>query len=121
VVELTRRAELHALLGALPTREPPISAWQRDESTRDGYLPETWDLDLNGLETVPALLARPRGAAGRRPAVVFNHSHGGNYTVGKTAAGRPWSSSSGTSEAPIRPVLRPKTLQLCCSGSAAIA
>src|SRR5690606_17647462 len=44
----------------------------------------TWDLDLNGLETAPAYLARPREDAGRRPAVVFNHSHGGGYTIGRT-------------------------------------
>lgn len=44
---------------------------------------ETWDLDLNGIETVPAYLARPRAATGRLPAVVFNHSHGGGYTIGK--------------------------------------
>ena len=44
---------------------------------------ETWDLDLNGIETVPAYLARPKGASGRRPAVLFNHSHGGGYKIGK--------------------------------------
>jgi hypothetical protein len=38
---------------------------------------------LNGLETVPAFLARPRAAKGRLPAVVYNHSHGGGYAIGK--------------------------------------
>ena len=32
---------------------------------------------------MPAYLARPRGATGRLPAVLFNHSHGGGYTIGK--------------------------------------
>jgi dienelactone hydrolase len=44
---------------------------------------ERWELDLNGTEIVPAYVARPRQAA-RRPAVLFNHSHGGGYTIGKT-------------------------------------
>ena len=58
-------------------------ATKRREEERDGYLLETWDLDLNGIEPVPAYLARPTGASGRRPAVIFNHSHGGGYTIGK--------------------------------------
>ncbi len=78
-----RRRELYALLGDLPDRRRPIGGSKRSEATRDGMLVETWDLDLNGLETVPAYLARPASASGRTPAVVFNHSHGGGYTIGK--------------------------------------
>ena len=79
-----RRAELYGLLGALPDRRRPIRGTKREETERDGYVLETWDLDLNGLENVPAYLARPRTVAGRAPAVLFNHSHGGGYTIGKT-------------------------------------
>lgn len=79
-----RRAELYALLGDLPARDRPVSGRQRSETERDGYVLETWDLDLNGAETVPAYVARPREATGRRPAVVFNHSHGGGYDIGRT-------------------------------------
>jgi len=79
-----RRAGLYELLGDLPDRTRPVHGRQRAEVVRDGYVLETWDLDLNGLETVPAYVARPRSARGRRPAVVFNHSHGGNYAIGKT-------------------------------------
>ena len=78
-----RRRELHALMGDLPPRDRPIGGKKRREEEREGYLLETWDLDLNGIETVPAYLARPKGAAGRRPAVLFNHSHGGGYKIGK--------------------------------------
>jgi acetyl esterase/lipase len=78
-----RRRELYSLMGDLPDRQRPIAGRQRSEVTRDGFVLETWDLDLNGIETVPAYVARPSGAAGRRPAVVFNHSHGGGYTIGK--------------------------------------
>src|SRR3982751_6889485 len=80
----SRRAELYGLLGDLPARQRPISGRQRSETTRDGFVLETWDLDLNGFENVPAYYARPAGATGRIPAIVFNHSHGGGYTIGKT-------------------------------------
>ncbi len=78
-----RRAELWSLLGDLPDRRRPIAAVKRGEQERDGYLLESWVLDLNGLEPVPALLARPKGAIGRAPAILFNHSHGGDYRIGK--------------------------------------
>jgi acetyl esterase/lipase len=85
-----RRRELYSLLGKLPARDRPIRATKREEREQDGYVLETWDLDLNGIENVPAYLARPRAASGRLPAVVFNHSHGGGYKIGKTefVAGR---------------------------------
>jgi acetyl esterase/lipase len=79
----TRRRELYALMGDLPARSRPIGGKKRSEEERDGYLLETWDLDLNGIENVPAYLARPKSARGRLPAVLFNHSHGGGYKIGK--------------------------------------
>ncbi len=87
-----RRRELYALLGDLPDRRRAIGGKKRGEEERDGYVLETWDLDLNGIETVPAYLARPRGLTGRAPAVVFDHSHGGGYTIGKKefTEGRPY-------------------------------
>ena len=78
-----RRRELYGLLGDLPDRHRPIRATKRGEASRDGYVLETWELDLNGIEPVPAYLARPEKVAGRVPAVLFNHSHGGGYKIGK--------------------------------------
>jgi dienelactone hydrolase len=78
-----RRRELYSLLGDLPDRNRRISAKKRGESDRDGYVLEIWELDLNGIEPVPAYLARPSNAKGRLPAVLFNHSHGGGYKIGK--------------------------------------
>jgi len=78
-----RRRELYGLMGDLPARTRPIGGKKRGEAERDGYMLETWDLDLNGIETVPAYLARPLRATGRLPAVLFNHSHGGGYKIGK--------------------------------------
>lgn len=79
-----RRAALYALLGDLPDRRRPVIGQKTSETERDGYVLERWTLDLNGVEPVPAYVARPRGATGRLPAVVFNHSHGGGYKIGKT-------------------------------------
>jgi len=78
-----RRRELYALLGDLPERSRAIAGQKREEQERDGYVLETWELDLNGIEPVPAYLARPRASSGRLPAVLFNHSHGGGYKIGK--------------------------------------
>ena len=79
-----RRSELYGLLGKLPDRHRPIRKDKIGEEERDGYMLETWELDLNGIEPVPAYrgaaaTARPGGA----PAVLFNHSHGGGYKIGK--------------------------------------
>lgn len=87
-----RRSELYSLLGDLPDRRRPVSGRKRLETVRDGYVLETWDLDLNGIEAVPAYVARPRTLNGRAPGIVFNHSHGGGYSIGKTefVDGRPY-------------------------------
>ena len=78
-----RRLVLYSLLGDLPDRERPIQARVRSQEERDGFVLETLELDLNGIEAVPAFLARPRQSKGRLPAVVYNHSHGGGYAIGK--------------------------------------
>jgi hypothetical protein len=80
---MARRRELYGLLGDLPDRKRPLVATKRQEEERDGYILERWDLDLNGIERVPAYFARPRSLTGRVPAVLFNHSHGGGYKIGK--------------------------------------
>jgi len=78
-----RRAELYRLLGDLPDRERPTSVRKISEEEREKYVLEKLELDLNGFEPVPALLARPKQLKGRVPAVLFNHSHGGGYDIGK--------------------------------------
>jgi dienelactone hydrolase len=78
-----RRAELYGLLGRLPDRHRNVGSEKKGEVERDGYILETWVLDLNGLEPVPAYVARPKAFSGRAPGIVFNHSHGGGYAIGK--------------------------------------
>jgi pimeloyl-ACP methyl ester carboxylesterase len=78
-----RRRELYGLLGDLPERRRRIGCRTVSTAERDGYVLESLRLDLNGIEEVPAYFARPAGASGRRPTVLFNHSHGGAYERGK--------------------------------------
>jgi hypothetical protein len=84
----TRREELYRLLGRLPPRDRPVSAQLLATEDRGSYTLEKLLLDLNGEEPVPALFARPSGSGKRgterRPTVLFNHSHGGGYQIGKT-------------------------------------
>ena len=77
------RAELYGLLGKLPSRERPVAHTKIREEEREGYILVSLTLDLNGMEPVPAYLARPKNLSSPAPAVLFNHSHGGNYAIGK--------------------------------------
>lgn len=77
------RTRLYNLLGDLPPRQRPIHGQVLLQSTQKGYTLETLLLDLNGLEPVPAYFVKPVGAEGALPTILFNHSHGGDYTIGK--------------------------------------
>jgi hypothetical protein len=78
-----RRQELYALLGKLPPRDRKVNAQLVSTEDRGGYVLEKLVLDLNGEEPAPAYFAKPKGATGRLPTVLFNHSHGGGYQIGK--------------------------------------
>jgi hypothetical protein len=79
-----RRQELYGLLGRLPARDRPVSATLVSSEDRGSYALEKLVLDLNGQQPAPAYFASPKGASGKLPTVLFNHSHGGGYTIGKT-------------------------------------
>jgi len=79
-----RREELFGLMGRLPPRDRPVSAQLVSTEDRGTYTLEKLVLDLNGEDPAPAYFARPKGTTGRLPTVLFNHSHGGGYTIGKT-------------------------------------
>ena len=82
--ETKRRQELYGLLGKLPPRDREVSAQLTSTEDRGAYTLEKLVLDLNGEEPAPAWFARPKGASGKIPTVLFNHSHGGGYQIGKT-------------------------------------
>ncbi|HSI74491.1 MAG TPA: acetylxylan esterase [Lunatimonas sp.] len=78
-----QRKELYALLGRLPDRDRPISVEVISSEEVDGVVIEKLLFDINGKELVPAYFSKPKGATGKLPVVLFNHSHFGQYEVGK--------------------------------------
>jgi hypothetical protein len=82
-MEGSRRGNLYDLLGKLPPRNRKVSGKLISTEDRGTYTLEKLELDLNGEEAAPAYFATPKGVAGKRPTVLFNHSHGGGYTIGK--------------------------------------
>ena len=81
-----RQAErdlLFSLLGDIPPRDRPISVEKISETRHDGYLLETLVFDLNGFEPVPAYFAKPIDGSSPRPCLLYNHAHGGDYSLGK--------------------------------------
>src|SRR5262249_52679425 len=77
-----RRTELWDLLGDLPERKQP-KAKLLDRTKYDGFTLERLELDLNGLETVPAILLVPDRLQKPAPALLYIHAHGGTYELGK--------------------------------------
>ena len=78
-----RRNELYGLLGDLPPRHGPLSARLLDRSERDGYILEKLVLELNGSQPVPAYFVKPINSSGRLPCLLYNHTHAGDYQLGK--------------------------------------
>lgn len=78
-----RRQQLYDLLGKLPPRDRKVGAQLVSTEERNSYILDKLLLDLNGEQQAPAYFARPKGKSGRLPTVLFNHSHGGGYQIGK--------------------------------------
>ena len=80
-----RRELLLSLLGPLPAREGPVKANLIERQAREGYVLERLVLELNDMERVPAMFVSPADAPADKPlpTVLYNHSHGGRYEVGK--------------------------------------
>lgn len=78
-----RRNELYSLLGNLPSRSLPIISKKLEEIAYPEFILEKWVFDWNAEEQVEGYFVRPSGQNGPFPTIVFNHSHGGNYQLGK--------------------------------------
>jgi len=77
------REKLYSLLGDLPTAPPPITAILIAEDEYEDFILENLVLELNGTESVPAYFTRPKNASAPYPVILFSHSHGGYYHMGK--------------------------------------
>jgi hypothetical protein len=78
-----RRWELWNLLGDLPWQHEPGPPKLIATEKREGYTLERLELDLNGVEPVPALLLVPDRRQTPAPGLLFIHWHGGMYDLGK--------------------------------------
>lgn len=79
----TNREKLYHLLGDLPPRNAELAAETIDSWTERDMVIEKLLLHLNGIEPVPAYFIKPEQALEPLPLVLYNHSHGGFYEVGK--------------------------------------
>ncbi|MDR2234247.1 MAG: twin-arginine translocation signal domain-containing protein [Tannerella sp.] len=78
-----RRSQLYNLLCDLPPRDRKISAEVVSIERKNDYILEKLSLDLNGQQLVPAWFAKPVNAIAPMPVILFSHSHGGYYKLGK--------------------------------------
>lgn len=84
----TRRKELYHLLGRLPDRDSPVRCQILSRQDCGSYILEDLLLTIEtkadepGCEPIPGYFLRPKGD-GPFPAVLYNHSHGGIYEVGR--------------------------------------
>lgn len=78
-----RRQELWGLLGDLPWGHRPAPPRLLRTERGNGYVLEHLELDLNGLEPVPALLLIPDRRPPRAPGLLYLHAHGDTYDLGK--------------------------------------
>lgn len=78
-----QRKLLYSLMGDLPDRNRKISAKAVSSEDRGGFVLEKLILDLNGIEPAPAYFLKPKNLTGRAPAILYHHSHGGGYKIGK--------------------------------------
>lgn len=80
-----QRQRLWSLLGRLPNGSKAVSSRViLQQHHPAGYEIQRLELDLNAIEPVPAYFIKPADRSGDRlPAVLYHHSHGGDYTIGK--------------------------------------
>ncbi len=77
------RQKLYDLLGSLPSRQASLTWSVDDTRTENGVEISHITLLCNGREPVPCWFTKPAAAKGKLPAMLFAHSHGGDYTIGK--------------------------------------
>ena len=77
------RAQVWELLGKLPPREHPPRVETVSREDRGDYWLEKFRFDNGAGATVPGYVLLPKGAAGKAPAILYCHWHGGEYEIGK--------------------------------------
>jgi dienelactone hydrolase len=85
----TRRVLRH-LLGPLPPRPRPVAATLGRRRVEADYVREDLVLDNGAGARVPAALVLPRAGRPPHPALLYHHSHFGDYAVGLEELFQPW-------------------------------
>src|SRR5438552_685571 len=82
------RQTLHRLVGPM---RPPTSVGARrvGRQLHPAYVREDLELDPEGAR-IPAALVLPRHASPPHPAILYHHSHFGDYAVGLEELFQPW-------------------------------
>jgi len=77
------RDQTLALLGRLPPRpdRPDVKTLSRED--RGDYIVEKFHFDNEAGADVPGYVLLPKPAAGKAPAILYCHWHGGEYDIGK--------------------------------------
>ena len=78
------REKLYELLGDLPDKNLPINCRTVATEEHECFILEYLVLSLNGIEEVPAYFTCPKNKTAPYPVMLFSHSHGGLYHMGKS-------------------------------------
>lgn len=78
-----QRQRLMSLLGEWPEMDRVVQSRVISIEQHEQYEVETLELHLNGIEPAQAFMVHPKNKQGKAPVVLFNHSHGGIYEIGK--------------------------------------
>lgn len=78
-----RRKLLFSMLGDLPYDHEPQPPKLIRKEQHPGYTLEYLDMDLNGVERVPAILLVPDKINRKAPCMLYCHAHFGTYGIGK--------------------------------------
>lgn len=79
----SRHEELYKLLGELPSRTQPITSEKINEKQFEHYVQEDLILNFDGVHSTSAYFLRPIKEQPPFKTIIFNHSHGGNYELGR--------------------------------------
>ena len=79
---------LESLLGRVRPR-PDVSARRVGRALHPAYVREDLELDAGGA-CIPAALVLPRRTSPPHPAILYHHSHFGDYAVGRDELFQPW-------------------------------
>ena len=77
------RDQLWDLLGKLPPRPKQPKVETLSQETRGDYVVEKFQFDNGAGANVPGYLLRHKDLAGKAPAILYCHWHGGEYDIGK--------------------------------------